>query len=107
MNILSWSGPVCCEGQQLHHPRRERVARPQLQARYHGLAGHLLATEGGQAHKIFSIKFLKIFSLQDEAAFLLSRALPVCERLLRAGLDWDQAEWSTLIGRDIHIDTVL
>ena len=31
----------------------------------------------------------------------MRRALPVCERLLRAGLDWDQVEWSTPIGRDL------
>ena len=27
---------------------------------------------------------------EEEADLLLSRALPVCERLMRAGLDWDQ-----------------
>ena len=27
---------------------------------------------------------------KEEAEVLLSRALPVCERLMRAGLDWDQ-----------------
>ena len=38
---------------------------------------------------------------KDEAAVLLSRALPVCERLMRAGLEWDldRPVFSTLIGR--------
>ena len=71
------------EGEQLQHPRREGVARPQLQAGHHGLAGHPVAPEGRGGRLVEP----RLPGLREAAEG-------------RAGLGPGQAEFSTLSVED-------